>query len=92
MVFKISDKELREVARVEEEADCDVEAGFDWGPNTAAYLRHTQSYIDREKLLALLQEGLAPLLDADDIDAIAIESQNHTKALVTKKLQATETA
>ena len=92
MAFEISQDELLEMARIEEEAGCDVEAGFDWGPNADAYLVSAHSYIDRAKLLALLREGLSTMLDAEDIDAIATELQNHTKDLVIEKLQSAESA
>ncbi|MGF1522646.1 MAG: hypothetical protein ACFBSF_10060 [Leptolyngbyaceae cyanobacterium] len=92
MVFEISRDELLEMARIEEEAGCDVEAGFDWGRSAGAYLVSAQNYIDREKLLLLLQEGLSTLLDAEAIDAIATELQNHTKDLVVEKLQSAESA
>ena len=42
MVFKMSPKELLELARLEEEAGCDVEAGFGWGAKAGDYLRHIQ--------------------------------------------------
>jgi len=58
------------MARIEEEAGCDVEAGFDWGHNADAYLVSAESYLDRAKLLALLREGLSSLLDAEEIDAM----------------------
>lgn len=31
MPFEISPEEWREMARLEEDAGCDVEAGLDWG-------------------------------------------------------------
>jgi hypothetical protein len=92
MTFEISQEELLEMARIEEESGCDVEAGFDWGPNADAYLVNSHSYLDRAKLLALLREDLSALLDAEDIDAIATELQNHTKDLVIEKLQSAESA
>jgi hypothetical protein len=42
MAFKISPKELLELARLEEEAGCNVEAGFDWGAEVRDYLRQSQ--------------------------------------------------
>jgi hypothetical protein len=92
MAFEISQDELLEMARIEEEAGCDVEAGFDWGSNADTYLVSAESYLDRAKLLALLREGLSSLLDAEEIDAIATELQNHTKDLVIEKLQSAESA
>jgi hypothetical protein len=92
MAFEISQDELLEMARIEEEAGCDVEAGFDWGRSAAAYLISAQSYIDREKLLALLRESLSALLDTEEIDAIATKLQNHTKDLVIERLQSAESA
>lgn len=31
MAFKIDPEELKEIARLEEESGCDVEAGLNWG-------------------------------------------------------------
>jgi hypothetical protein len=90
MAFEISQDELLDMARIEAEAGCDVEAGFDWGRNADAYLVSAESYLDHAKLLALLREGLSSLLDAEEIDAIATELQHHTKELVIAKLQPTE--
>ena len=42
MAFKMSPKELLELARLEEEVGCDVEAGFDWGAKAGDYLRQSQ--------------------------------------------------
>jgi len=92
MTFKISPEDLREMARIEEEAGCDIEAGFDWGRSAGAYIASSSSYIDRKKLLALLQEELSTLLDAEEIDAIATDLQNRAKALVLEKLQSAESA
>lgn len=92
MAFQISQDELLEMACIEAEAGCDVEAGFDWGRNAAAYLVNAESYLDRAKLLALLQEGLSAWLDAEEIDAIATELQTRTKDLVIEKLQSAESA
>jgi hypothetical protein len=92
MAFEISQDELLEMARIEVESGCDVEAGCDWGRNGDAYLVSAESYLDHAKLLVLLREGLSSLLDAEEIDEIATELQNHTKDLVIEKLQSAESA
>ncbi len=87
MTFKIDREQLRELAAIEAESGCDITAGLDWGSHTATYLRCSGRYLDREKLLLLLQEELGNLLTPEDIEAIAIELHNRTQDLVTAKLQ-----
>lgn len=53
MPFEIGPEELRAMARLEEEAGCDVEAGFDWGAETGDYLRHIQ----KKSAIAPEQQG-----------------------------------
>jgi len=43
MPFEISPEEWREMARIEEDAGCDVEAGLDWGQLAGAYLAAMES-------------------------------------------------
>ena len=41
MPFELGPEELREMARLEEEAGCDVEAGLAWGVDAGEYLRRS---------------------------------------------------
>jgi len=43
MPFEISPEEWREMARIEEDAGCDVEAGLDWETLAGAYLAAMES-------------------------------------------------
>lgn len=92
MTFKIDPEHLRELAKIEEESNCDIEAGFDWGRSAGDYLASTKSYLDRQKLLAILRESLNDVLEPEDIEAIATDLQNRTQDLVTEKLQSAQSA
>lgn len=91
-MFQLSPEEVREMAKIEEEANCDISAGFDWGANTVEYLRSAGSYINHPQLLSVLTEGLGRILEPQDIEAIAIELQNHTQTLVQEKVQSRKLA
>lgn len=92
MTFEISQERLKELAKIEAETGCDVEAGLNLGAHAGEYLASVKSYIDRDRLLIVLNEGLSQLLAPEDIEAIANELQIHTETLVTEKLQATKSA
>lgn len=92
MTFKISQERLKELAKIEAEIGCDVEAGLNLGTHAGEYLASVKNYVDRDSLLTVLNEGLSQLLSPEDIEAIANELQIHTETLVTEKLQATKSA
>lgn len=83
----MSESQWAEMLAIEEETDCDVSAGFDYGQNTSAYLSLGKKYIDSEKLLALLHERLETFLTTEDIEHIAEDLINHTKNLVEARLR-----
>lgn len=83
----MSEAQWAEMLAIEEETNCDISAGFDYGQNTSAYLALGKKYIDSEKLLALLHEQLDPFLTPEDIDDVAKDLINHTKNLVEVKLR-----
>ena len=92
MTFRIDPERLQELARLEEEAGCDIEAGLDLGRSAGVYLASAKSYIDRGKLLSVLQEGLGNVLSSEEIEAIAADLQYRTQNLVKEKLQSTQSA
>lgn len=83
---------LREAARIEEEANCDISAGFDWGASLADYISSSKSFIDREKLISVLQEGLGSLFDQEDIEAIANSVEIQVRGRAIEKLQSARSA
>ncbi len=88
MTFEISRQRLHEIEIAETEANCDIEAGFDWGQRAENYLSATGDYVDRQKLVSMLREELGGLLAPEAIESIATDLQSRTKLLVIEKLQA----
>lgn len=86
MPFQLSTARLQTLIQVEESAECDVEAGFDWNHRTPDYLNRAQSYVNRDKLLEVLREALGNLLAREDIEAIATDLQSHTDYLISARL------
>lgn len=92
MTFKLDRQRLQQLAAVEEQADCDVEAGFELGQDAGAYIANVQKYVNQKKLIGMLKEELSELLSSEDIAAIATELQARTEILVAEKLQSIESA
>ena len=45
MDLLLNEKWLREAVRIEEEADCDLGAGYDWGASLGAVMANPREYI-----------------------------------------------
>lgn len=88
----MSESQWAKMLAIEEETDCDVSAGFDYGQNTSAYLALGKKYIDSEKLLTLLHERLEPFLTTEDIEHIAEDLIKRTQNLVEARLQQSASA
>ncbi|MCX5965226.1 MAG: hypothetical protein NT070_19500 [Cyanobacteria bacterium] len=67
--------------------NCDIGAGIDHGANLATYLSDTMQYIDRSKLVALLQSELGGLLPTADLEAIAHQVQHEVHHYVQRNVQ-----
>lgn len=61
MEFKITEKEAREFAQVEESAGGDVGAGFDWGTSLGKFLASANGDLDREKRIMQATEQIQHL-------------------------------
>lgn len=48
MPFEIGPEELRAMARLEEEAGCDVEAGLAWGADAGEYLKRMPARVEHQ--------------------------------------------
>ena len=76
MEFVFDEAAAREAARIEDEAGCDIIAGYDLGANAGAYLSFVSNYgdgIDPEKLKQFLRQELLrfPIFDEEDVEEIA---------------------
>ncbi|KYC37577.1 hypothetical protein WA1_39600 [Scytonema hofmannii PCC 7110] len=92
MEFKISEEHARAMAQIEEEANCDIGAGFDWGANLGEFLASTNCYIDHRKLLELLSERLEDVLSQEEIEETARSFQEQLRERVVKKYQPPQSA
>lgn len=87
MEFKLSEARLRELAQIEAEANCDIGAGFDWGQNLGTHLKQVNSYVEDEKLMAVLQERLGDVLSKEELQEIVYSFQVQLRDRVIEKLQ-----
>lgn len=87
MEFKLSEARLRELAQIEAETNCDIEAGFNWGQNLGTYLKQVNSYVDDEKLMAVLQERLGDVLSREELQEMIHSFQVQLRNRVIEKLQ-----
>ncbi|MBD2072673.1 hypothetical protein H6F86_01970 [Phormidium sp. FACHB-592] len=95
--FEFDEEWLREVSRVEQESNCDVQAGFDWGANLGDYITSAKSFINQAKLMSVLQEELESLvfqglLSQEDIEIIANAAQSCTRDRVIGNIQSAKSA
>jgi hypothetical protein len=99
--FEFDEEWLREAARIEEEADCDIQAGFDWGANLGDYIASARSFISQEKLMTVFQEELEGLLSQGLLSQENIEmivnaavdaAQTRARDLVIENIQSAKSA
>ncbi|KYC36549.1 hypothetical protein WA1_43460 [Scytonema hofmannii PCC 7110] len=90
MEFKLSAARLKELAQIEEEANCDIGVGFDWGQKLGDYLLSTHYLIDQAKLITMLHEGLGNVLSTQELEELAIRFQEDLRNRVVAKLQSIE--
>ncbi|BAS57918.1 hypothetical protein NIES2135_27010 [Leptolyngbya boryana NIES-2135] len=85
------DEWLREAARIEEEAGGDIGAGFDWGTGLGAYVASSKSFIDRDKVMTVLQETLT-WLDQEELEAMINSLEDQARNHWIEKFQAAQSA
>lgn len=90
--LKFDEKWLREAISIEDEAGCDIHAGLELGQNLSKYLSTTTSYINRQKLISLLKEGLDQILSQQDIEEMADKLQKEAQEKVREKFKSKKTA
>lgn len=92
MNFEFDEKWLEKAIQIEDEAGYDAQAGLDLGRNSGAYIAAAKSYIDHEKLMLVLKEGMGDLLTLEELEAFAIDFQNRVRDRVIEKFHADKTA
>jgi hypothetical protein len=85
MTFQISNDRLQALLKIEESINCDIGAGIDHGVNLGTYLSDAMQYVDRSKLIALLQTELGELLPITDLEAIAHQVQHEVHQYVQRR-------
>ncbi len=60
--FTYDEEWLREAVRLEDEADCDISAGFDWGATLGAVMAHPERYNQLARLRSIVIREFKELL------------------------------
>jgi len=92
MTAKFDEAWLERAIKLEDEANCDIEAGLDLGQYLGQYIAKTQSYVSREKLMSVLQEELGTILSREDLEIIADATQNYISKHIKEKYHSSEIA
>ncbi|MFM7887557.1 MAG: hypothetical protein ACKPCM_12890 [Pseudanabaena sp.] len=79
MNLEIDDVELLRLAQIEDEADCDISAGFDHGENLGNYLSQSLNSISYNQLSEILHNSFGNALSAEEIDKIVLGIQQASK-------------
>jgi hypothetical protein len=92
MSFEFDEKWLKNAIQIEDEANCDIQAGLDLGQNADTYISEAKSYINYEKLMVILEESLGTIFQSNELELLASELQDRTRDLVIQKLQTKKAA
>jgi hypothetical protein len=92
MSFKFDEEWLLNAVQIEDEADCDIQAGLDFGQNSDSYISNAKGYINYEKLMIILQESLGTIFQVDELELLASDLQDRTRERVIQKLQIKKSA
>ena len=90
--IKFDENWLKEAVAMEDEAGCDIHAGLELGQHAGEYIRNAKSYINRQKLISVLKEGLDEVLSPQDIEEMADELQKEVLAKARERILAKKTA
>ena len=75
MNLEIDDAELLRLAQIEDEADCDISAGFDHGEYLGGYLSQALNSISYERLKEMLHNRVGNVLSVEELDAVVLSIQ-----------------
>jgi hypothetical protein len=87
MAFQLDEAELRALAQIEAETNCDIGAGLDWGQPLGQDLAPTSNLVDHGKLLEILQERLGTVLSQEELEETAQGIQAQLRTRLSEKLQ-----
>jgi hypothetical protein len=86
MTFKISQQRLLEMLAIEEECNCDISAGVDYGIHLGDYIASVVNVspplLNGEKLMSLLKEELGNRLTQMELEELAAAVQAGVRARV----------
>ncbi|WP_271253213.1 hypothetical protein [Pseudanabaena sp. Chao 1811] len=85
MNLEIDDAELLRLAQIEDEADCDISAGFDHGENLGIYLSQSLNSISYNQLSEILHNSFGNALSAEEIDKVVLGIQQASKSHLVHK-------
>jgi hypothetical protein len=86
MEFKITTEEALEMAKFEEEANCDISAGTDLGLHLDKVMELALNPIDPDQLLELIRHQLGNILSLDEIEDLVANFQTQAQAKIAEKL------
>jgi hypothetical protein len=92
MNTNFNDSWLEWAVQIEEEADCDIQAGLPLSKHLQEYIEQTQRYINHDKLISVLQEELGSILSPEDIEQIASDTQKRAKEVIKEKEKSSHAA
>lgn len=92
MSIKFNEDWLKWAIQIEDEVGCDIDAGLDLGQHLGEYIAKSQSYINHEKLMSILQEELGTLLSQEDLEMIADATQKCVHNRLKEKFHSFEVA
>jgi len=92
MSINFDENWLKWAVQIEDEANCDIQAGLDLDQNLEEYIAKTQGHINHEKLMSVLQEELGNILSSEDLEMIADATQNCVRDRLKEKFQSFEVA
>jgi hypothetical protein len=86
MEFKITTEEALKMAKFEEEANCNISAGTDWGIHLDKVMELALNPIDPDQLLELIRHQLGNILSLDEIEDLVANFQTQAQAKIAEKL------
>jgi hypothetical protein len=91
MRIKFDDNWLRWASQIEDESDCDITAGLDYGQNLGKYLETVMSdrkFVSRERFVQVLQDQVGSALSQEEIENLAQDFQLRVVEAITNKSKA----